>query len=122
MDSSSRETQTSTAHPVNPAWQFQSLVRREKEQSTFQQPSPWDAGFTRGSLSKSVARINASICSRLWRQRVHLECSDASRAEETSCQHNSSWDRRRNHRSRGGTISRLRFGRDSGEGHAYFFV
>src|SRR5437773_4088010 len=63
--SSSRETQTSTAHPVNPTWQFQSLVPREKEQFTFQQPSPSGAGFTRGSLSKSAARMNALICSRL---------------------------------------------------------
>src|ERR1043166_2277052 len=122
MDSSCRETQTSTAHPANPTWQFQSLVPREKEQFTFRQPSPWDAGFTRGSLSKSVARINASICSRLRRRRVHLECSDANRAEETSCQRNSSRDRRRNHRSRGGTVPRLCSRRDAREGHAYLFV
>ena len=82
MDSWSRETQTSTAHPVNRTWQSQSLVPREKEQFTFQQPSPWDAGFTRGSWSKSAERINALICSRLRRQRVHLECSDANRTEK----------------------------------------
>src|SRR6266853_246211 len=122
MDSWSRETQTSTAHPVNPTWQSQSLVPREKEQFTFQQPSHWDAGFTRGSWSKSAERINALICSRLRRRRVHLECSDANRTEKTSCQRNSSRDRWRNRRSRGGTISRLRSRRDSGEGDACFFL
>src|SRR5437773_12453038 len=90
MDSSSQGTRTSTAHPVNPTWQFQSLVPREKEQFTFQQPSPLGAGFTRGSLSKSAAHMNALICSRLRPPCVHLECSDASRAEETSPQRNSS--------------------------------
>src|SRR5438445_8619378 len=122
MESWSQEILVSTAHLVNPTLQFQSLVPREKEQSTFQQPSHLAVGIIRGSLSKSGKRTNASIFFKDRRRPIHVDFLDGNRAEETSCQRNSPWDPRRNHRSRSGTISRLRSRCDSGESHAYFFV